>query len=81
MTPAALLVGFARTIEVVLSDGQIIDTIVYSIAGLLEGLPAEASAIGMLLVQTICNLVKMFLLAGVFLVLSMHIGPAFGFRA
>ena len=55
MTPAALLVGFARTIEVVLTDGQIIDTIVHSIAGLLEGLPAEASAIGMLVVQAICN--------------------------
>ena len=55
MTPAALLVGFARTIEVVLTDGQIIDTVVFSIAGLLEGLPAEASALGMLVVQTICN--------------------------
>ena len=55
MTPAALLVGFARTIEVVLTDGQIIDTIVYAIAGVLEGMPAEASAIGMLVVQTICN--------------------------
>jgi uncharacterized ion transporter superfamily protein YfcC len=55
MTPAALLVGFARTIEVVMSDGQIIDTVVFSIAGLLEGLPAEASALGMLVVQTICN--------------------------
>ncbi len=55
MTPAALLVGFARTIEVVLTDGQIIDTIVFAIAGVLEGMPAEASAIGMLVVQTICN--------------------------
>ncbi len=55
MTPAALLVGFARTIEVVLTDGQIIDTIVYAIAGVLEGMPAEASAIGMLVVQTVCN--------------------------
>jgi uncharacterized ion transporter superfamily protein YfcC len=55
MTPAALLVGFARTIEVVLTDGQIIDSIVFSIASLLEGLPAEASALGMLGVQTVCN--------------------------
>ena len=55
MTAAALLVGFARTIEVVLSDGQVIDTIIYAIAGMLEGLPAEASALGMLVVQTICN--------------------------
>ena len=55
MTPAALLVGFARTIEVVMTDGQIIDSIVNSIAGLLQGLPAEASALGMLGVQAICN--------------------------
>ncbi len=55
MTPAALLVGFARTIEVVLTDGQIIDSIVHAIAGVLEELPAEASAVGMLVVQTICN--------------------------
>jgi uncharacterized ion transporter superfamily protein YfcC len=55
MTPAALLVGFARTIEVVMTDGQIIDSVVFGIAGILEGLPAEASAIGMLFVQTICN--------------------------
>lgn len=153
MTPAALLVGFARTIEIVMSDGQIIDTVVFSIAGLLEGMPAEASAIGMLIVQTICNffipsgsgqafvtmpimsplatltevpqqtavlayqfgdgftnmivptsalvmgalalgkvpyaawfrfvgplLLKMFALAAIFLVVSMHIGTAFGFH-
>jgi uncharacterized ion transporter superfamily protein YfcC len=152
MTPAALLVGFARTIEVVLTDGQIIDSIVHAIAGVLENLPAEAAAIGMLIVQTICNffipsgsgqafvtmpimsplatltdvpqqtavlayqfgdgftnmivptsalvmgalalgkvpysawfrfvgplLLKMFALAAVLLVLSMHVGPAFGF--
>jgi uncharacterized ion transporter superfamily protein YfcC len=55
MTPAALLVGFARTIEVVMTDGQIIDSVVHGIASVLEGMPAEASAIGMLFVQTICN--------------------------
>jgi uncharacterized ion transporter superfamily protein YfcC len=55
MTAAALIVGFARTIEVVLSDGQIIDSIIHGIASLLEGMPAEISAVGMLAVQTICN--------------------------
>ncbi len=55
MTAPALIVGFARTIEVVLQDGQIIDSIVHSIAGLLEGMPSEVSAIGMLVVQSICN--------------------------
>lgn len=55
MTAAALLVGFARTIEVVLSDGQVIDTVIHAIAGVLTGFGAEASAVGMLVVQTICN--------------------------
>ena len=55
MTAAALIVGFARTIEVVLSDGQIIDSIINGIASLLEGMPAEVSAVGMLAVQTLCN--------------------------
>jgi uncharacterized ion transporter superfamily protein YfcC len=55
MTIAALVVGFARTIEVVLSGGQIIDTIIYSIASVLTNFGAETSAIGMLVVQAICN--------------------------
>ena len=55
MTAAALIVGFARTIEVVLSGGQIIDTIINSIANVLLNFGAEASAVGMLAVQTICN--------------------------
>ncbi len=55
MTAAALLIGFARSIEVVLSDGQIIDTIIHAIADLLRDLGPEASAVGMLVVQSICN--------------------------
>ena len=55
MTAAALLVGFARTIEVVLVDAQIIDTIIHAIASLLDGAGAEVATLGMLLVQTICN--------------------------
>jgi uncharacterized ion transporter superfamily protein YfcC len=56
MTAPALIVGFARAIAVVLEDGQIIDSVVHGIAGLLEGMPAEVSAIGMLIVQSLCNL-------------------------
>jgi uncharacterized ion transporter superfamily protein YfcC len=55
MTAAALLIGFARTIEVVLVDGQIIDSIVNSIANVLLNFGPEMSAVGMLVVQTICN--------------------------
>jgi uncharacterized ion transporter superfamily protein YfcC len=55
MTAAALLVGFARTIEVVLADGQVIDTIINALAEVLKNFGAEVSVIGMLVVQTICN--------------------------
>ena len=55
MTAPALIVGFARAIAIVLEDGQIIDSIVMSIASLLEGLPPDVSATGMLVVQSVCN--------------------------
>jgi len=55
MTAAALLIGFARAIQVVMDDGMIKDTVIHSIAGLLEGTGADVSAVGMLAVQTICN--------------------------
>ena len=56
MTATALLIGFARTIEVVLSDAQVIDTLVQWLAAPLGALPAHASALGMLAAQTVCNL-------------------------
>lgn len=56
LTTAALLIGFARTIEVVLTDAQIIDTIIHGIAGTLEGRDPGIAAVGMLLVQSLCNL-------------------------
>ena len=51
MAAPALIVGFARTIALVLEDGQIIDTVVHSIASLLEGMPPDVSAVGMLVVH------------------------------
>ncbi|MDJ0905245.1 MAG: TIGR00366 family protein [Woeseiaceae bacterium] len=55
MVAPALIVGFARAIAVVLEDGQIIDSIVMAIAGVLEGFPSEVAAIGMLIVQSLTN--------------------------
>lgn len=55
LTTTALLIGFARTIEIVLVDGQIIDTVVHGIATSLSGMGKEVGAVGMLFVQTICN--------------------------
>ncbi len=56
MTATALLIGFARTIEVVLTDARVIDTIVHGLAQPLAALPAHAAALGMLAVQTTANL-------------------------
>jgi uncharacterized ion transporter superfamily protein YfcC len=54
MTTTALLIGFARTIEQVLIEAQVIDTVVNYIA---ETLPDQSSfaAVGMLFVQSVCN--------------------------
>ncbi|MCP5114923.1 MAG: YfcC family protein, partial [bacterium] len=56
LTNAALLIGFARTIQVVLDDASIKDTVIHGIAGTLEGLPPAAAAAGMLGVQSLLNL-------------------------
>ena len=51
MAYAALLIGFARRIYVVLLDGRIIDTIVYGMFQPLESLPSLTSALGMVVAQ------------------------------
>jgi uncharacterized ion transporter superfamily protein YfcC len=51
MAYAAMLIGFARAIFVVLDQGRIIDTIVNALVAPLQSLPVALSALGMLLVQ------------------------------
>jgi uncharacterized ion transporter superfamily protein YfcC len=51
MAYAALLLGFAGAITVVLGQGRIIDTIVHGIFVPLESLPRLASALGMMVAQ------------------------------
>jgi uncharacterized ion transporter superfamily protein YfcC len=63
LSGTAMLIGFARTIEVVLADARVIDTVVHGIAGVLrqtEALGAFApvvSAWGMLLLQSLTNFI------------------------
>jgi len=57
LTKTALLIGFARTIEVVLTEGRVIDTVINGLAQPLQVLPRGLSAIGMLGVQTVFNFV------------------------
>ncbi len=51
MAYAALLIGFARAIYVVLDQGRIVDTIVHGIFTPLESMPQLASALGMIVAQ------------------------------
>ncbi len=51
MASAAMLIGTARAISVVLEQGQVIDTLVYSMVTPLAGLPSYASALGMLILH------------------------------
>jgi uncharacterized ion transporter superfamily protein YfcC len=51
MAYAAVLIGFARAIFVVLQDGRIVDTMVHALFTPLENLPVAASALGMMVAQ------------------------------
>jgi uncharacterized ion transporter superfamily protein YfcC len=52
MAYAAMLIGFARAIFVVLDQGRIVDTIVHGLAEPIAGLPPALSAVGMMGVHT-----------------------------
>jgi uncharacterized ion transporter superfamily protein YfcC len=56
MVVAALVVGFARGIAVVLSDGQIIDTVVHAAASGLQLVPKYVAVLGMLVYESSLNL-------------------------
>jgi uncharacterized ion transporter superfamily protein YfcC len=57
MVVAALVVGFARGIQVVLIEGRVLDTIIHSAATVLETVPRYVSVEGMLLFQATLNFV------------------------
>ena len=56
MVVAALVVGFARGISVVLAEGQIMDTIVHGAASVLSQVPRYVAVIGMLSFESTLNL-------------------------
>jgi uncharacterized ion transporter superfamily protein YfcC len=55
MAFAAVLVGFARAISVVLTEGRIIDTVVHGLFTPLSGLPGAGAAIAMMLAHTLIH--------------------------
>jgi uncharacterized ion transporter superfamily protein YfcC len=56
LSMTALLIGFARSIALLLEDGQVLHTIVYGLSIPLSAVPPELAAIGMLLIQSALNL-------------------------
>lgn len=57
LTYGALLVGLARSLLVVLSDGHIMDTLLHSMATAISGLPSLFTAWGMYAVQCVLDFV------------------------
>jgi uncharacterized ion transporter superfamily protein YfcC len=55
MAFAALLIGFARAISVVMEEGRIIDTVVHGLSTPLTGLPVSLAALGMMAVQLLIH--------------------------
>lgn len=55
MMTAALVIGLAKGLIVIAEDGQIIDTLLHTIAGLSEGLPKAVTVEMMFLFQTLLN--------------------------
>lgn len=54
---AAVIIALSRSILIVVTDAQIVDTILYNLAGLLDGIGSYGSAGLMLVVQTMLNVV------------------------
>lgn len=55
MIVGAIIVGVARGIAVVLSDAQVMDTIIMFLASFITGLPAQIASVGMFFVNTLFN--------------------------
>ncbi|MDZ7757691.1 YfcC family protein [Rhodohalobacter sp.] len=55
LTATALLIGFARSIALLLEDGEVLHTVVNALATPLASVGAEFSAVGMLFIQSILN--------------------------
>jgi uncharacterized ion transporter superfamily protein YfcC len=56
LATTGLLIGFARTIQVVLDKGGVIDTVVHGLSVPLQQLGAGPAAVGMLVFQSLTNL-------------------------
>jgi uncharacterized ion transporter superfamily protein YfcC len=53
---AGIIVGLARSIYLVLNEGQIIDTIIYGLFSPVESLPASAAGLAMMVAQALLHI-------------------------
>ena len=53
---AGIIVGLARSIYLVLNEGQIVDTVIFALFTPLEDLPITVSALGMMLAQAVLHI-------------------------
>ena len=53
--PAALTIGIARSVLVVMEEGKILDTVVHGLASTLHGLPTVGIALGIFLIVSALN--------------------------
>lgn len=56
LTATALLVGFARSIAMILEDGQVLDTVIYYLSMPIDMMGSYFGAVGMLIIQSLLNL-------------------------
>ncbi|MCH4886478.1 putative basic amino acid antiporter YfcC [Acidaminobacter sp. JC074] len=56
MIYGALVIGLATSITVILTEGSIIDTVIFHLAESIKGLPPALSGVGMFITQTCINL-------------------------
>ncbi len=56
LTATALLIGFARSIAMIMEHGQVLDTVIYYLAMPVEAFGAHFGAVSMLAIQSILNL-------------------------
>lgn len=57
MTMGALVIGLAYAVLTVLKDGNIMDTLIFGMAGSVSQLPTEFAAMGMYAVQSLTNFI------------------------
>jgi len=57
MVSAALVVGFARSVPLILEDAKVIDTILHSLAGVIQELPGGVQAAGIFIFQLLVSFV------------------------